>query len=49
MLRARLAPGRSNERELHKLLGESQYREVKAPRLIAVAKILVENWDTFDL
>jgi endonuclease-3 len=32
------------EGELYDLLAGSQYRETKAPRLIAMAKILVEKW-----
>jgi endonuclease-3 len=34
----------ADERELYDLLEGSQYREVKAPRLIAMAQILVERY-----
>lgn len=34
----------AGERELYDLLAGSQYRETKAPRLIAMAKILVEKY-----
>jgi endonuclease III len=34
----------ADERELYRLLDGSQYREVKAPRLIAMAQILVERY-----
>jgi endonuclease-3 len=34
----------AGERELYDLLDGSQYREVKAPRLIAMAQILVERY-----
>src|SRR5947209_15730624 len=33
----------ANEGELYELLNGSQYRETKAPRLITMAKILVEK------
>lgn len=34
----------ADEGELYELLEGSQYREAKAPRLIAMAKILVDKW-----
>lgn len=34
----------ANEEELYTLLEGSQYREIKAPRLIAMAKIVVERY-----
>jgi endonuclease-3 len=38
------ALARADERELYGLLEGSQYRETKAPRLIAMARILVEKY-----
>jgi endonuclease III len=38
------ALAQAKERELYELLDGSQYREVKAPRLIEMAKILVEKY-----
>lgn len=38
------ALAQADERELFELLDGSQYREAKAPRLIAMAKILVEKY-----
>lgn len=38
------ALARADEQELYDLLEGSQYREVKAPRLIEMAKILVEKY-----
>src|SRR5689334_5849327 len=35
----------ADERDLYELLDGSQYREVKAPRLIAMAQILVERYE----
>lgn len=37
------ALARADERELYELLAGSQYRETKAPRLIAMARILVDR------
>lgn len=39
------ALAKADEAELYKLLLGSEYREAKAPRLIAMAKILVERFD----
>jgi len=39
------ALAQANEQELYELLNGSQYRETKAPRLIAMAKILVEQYE----
>lgn len=39
------ALARADELELYELLEGSQYRETKAPRLIAMARILVEKYD----
>jgi endonuclease-3 len=38
------ALAQANEKELYDLLDGSQYREVKAPRLIEMARILVEKY-----
>jgi endonuclease III len=38
------ALAKANEQELYNLLEGSQYREAKAPRLIAMAKILVDQY-----
>jgi endonuclease III len=39
------ALARANEQELFALMAGSQYREAKAPRLIEMARILVERYD----
>jgi endonuclease-3 len=39
------ALAQADEREMYDLLDGSQYRETKAPRLIAMAKILVDKYD----